>query len=334
MIDRQHVWALVLAAGEGSRLRALTTQPCGTAVPKQFCSLHGGRSLLEDALLRAGNLVDPARICTIVAQQHRQWWSESPGLRALPAANLIVQPRNRGTGIGILYSLLHILAQDRHATVLLLPADHYVRDEQILDGAIREAADRVVRSGDHPVLLGVEPDDPDPELGYVLPGRRDPHGGYAVARFIEKPDRELASEIIAAGALWNTFIIAARAQLLVDMFLPRYAPVVMEMQIIVSRALRNESPAVGWPAIVDMYQRLPQLDFSRDLLESQETSLCVVRVPACGWSDLGTPRRVADTLRRLQPRERDTVVPAGTAFLDLAARHAHHERTTQIDPSA
>src|SRR5262245_9870592 len=43
----RHVWSLVLAGGEGSRLRALTTRPCGTSVPKQYCSLHGGHSLLE-----------------------------------------------------------------------------------------------------------------------------------------------------------------------------------------------------------------------------------------------------------------------------------------------
>ena len=102
MSDSPHVWALVLAAGDGSRLRALTTKPCGTAVPKQFCSLHGGRSLVEDAVGRATGLVPSERICAIVAEQHRQWWSEMHFLDRLPTGNVIVQPRNRGTAIGIL----------------------------------------------------------------------------------------------------------------------------------------------------------------------------------------------------------------------------------------
>src|SRR5215203_1225480 len=60
-----HTWALVLAGGEGSRLRSLTTRPCGTSVPKQFCSLRGGQTLLEDALRRAASITAPERICTI-----------------------------------------------------------------------------------------------------------------------------------------------------------------------------------------------------------------------------------------------------------------------------
>lgn len=333
MTDRQHVWALVLAAGDGSRLKALTTQPCGTAVPKQFCSLHGGHSLLEDALLRAGNLVDPARICTIVAQQHRQWWAASEQLRRLPEANLIVQPRNRGTGIGILYSLLHILARDPHAKVVLLPADHYVRDEPVLAQALRAAVERVERGADRPVLLGVEPDESDIELGYILPEGLDPLGGHRVARFIEKPTVSTAKQIIDAGALWNTFIIATSAQSVIDMFMPRYAAVVVQMQVILSRMLEDESPAAEWPSIIDMYRRLPDLDFSRHLLEGQEESLCVMRVPACGWSDLGTPRRLGDTLRRLRPRE-VSVNFRSDPVINLAARHAHFERMTQVDRGA
>lgn len=326
-------WGLILAAGEGSRLRALTTKPCGTAVPKQFCSLRGGHSLLEDAIDRAAGLVERERICTIVAQQHRRWWSEIDALSRLPQSNLIVQPRNRGTAIGILYSLLHILAKDPRAQVMLLPADHYVRDESVLRQSLATALDRVQHGQDRPVLLGLEPDETDTELGYILPGGRDPRGGQSVLRFVEKPKFALASQIIDEGGLWNTFITVAAAQTLIDMFLPRYAALVMEMQIIVSRALAAQSPAAGWPAIVDMYERLPDVDFSRDLLEGQESQLCVIRVPPCGWSDLGTPRRVGETLRRLRSHEYDDRAEAGSAQMNLAAQHAHFERM-QIETRA
>jgi hypothetical protein len=64
-LGANHVWALVLAGGDGTRLRSLTTRPCGTSVPKQFCSLRGGHTLLEDALKRAAGVAAAERICTI-----------------------------------------------------------------------------------------------------------------------------------------------------------------------------------------------------------------------------------------------------------------------------
>lgn len=325
-VDNDHRWALVLAAGEGSRLRALTTQPCGMPVPKQYCSLHGGQSLIEDALRRAQSQVSTDRVCAVVAQQHHRWWTTIDALTQLPACNRIVQPRNLGTGIGILYSLVHILRLDPDAHVLLLPSDHYVAQEDILQDALRTALKHIEQSADRPVLLGLHPDEPDSELGYIMPGAPDAHGAYAVARFVEKPELTTAAQLVRAGGLWNTFIIAASARSLLDLFLPRFAATVMEMQVIVGSALQNAS-AAGWPSIVDMYTRLPELDFSRDLLEGREASLCVLRVPPCGWSDLGTPYRVGELLRRLPSRPALAAQTRLPGYINLAAQHAHFERS-------
>jgi mannose-1-phosphate guanylyltransferase len=327
VLSAQHVWSLVLAGGDGNRLRALTTKPCGTSVPKQYCSLHGGHSLLEDAIARAQRLVPADRVCTIVAQQHREWWTESRALlEALDQGNLIIQPRNLGTGIGILYSLLHVIAKDSRARLVLLPADHYVRDEGTLNGALLQALERLDRDPTRPVLLGVQPDEADTELGYVLPGDPDPLGGRRVARFIEKPGYSVAREIIDAGGLWNTFIMVAAARTLLDLFLPRYAPLVMEMQVGIAKGRNAGSPTGSWPALVSLYDRLPELDFSRDLLEERAADLCVVCVPPCGWSDLGTPRRVGEIVQRFV---RDATADPDferhrlSARINLAAQHAH-----------
>ena len=326
-VNKDHRWALVLAAGEGSRLRALTTQPCGTPVPKQYCSLHGGPSLVEDAIQRAQSQVAPERVCAIVAQQHHRWWSTIDALMQLPASNLIVQPRNRGTAIGILYSLAHILRLDPDAQVLLLPSDHYVAEEGILNDALSAALKHVEQAPERPVLLGLHPDEPDSELGYIMPGAPDAFGARGVSRFIEKPELTAAAQLVRAGGLWNTFIIAASARALLNLFLPRFAPVVMEMQVIVGNALQTKTSGAGWPSIVDMYTRLPDLDFSRDLLEGREASLSVLRVPPCGWSDLGTPHRVGETLRRLPERNLSRMESRLQGYINLAAQHAHFERS-------
>ena len=76
-------------------------------------------------------------------------------------------------------------------------------------------------------------------------------------------------------------------------------------------------------AASDLYSRLPELDFSRHVLEGSEKFLRVHPVPACGWSDLGTPKRVGEALRRLEREDRAASLSlAPTAYLNLAAQHA------------
>jgi len=288
-------------------------------VPKQFCSLAGGHTLLEEAIARAEGVVARERICTIVAQQHRQWWSAL--LADQPLRNVIVQPKGRGTGFGILYSVMQIAARDPQARILVLPSDHHVRDESILREGLHAALEKVEANMDRPVLVGLEPERIDSELGYILPGSLDSSGTQEVARFIEKPDFTLAETIVREGAMWNTFIFAASAQAIVGLFMRRFSALALEMQVIVSRALTSDSPGGVWATLVDLYDRLPTLDFSKDLLEGNESKLRVLRVPDCGWSDLGTPRRVAETLQRLPPEHRSHAQKSAL-FVNLAAQHA------------
>lgn len=328
----EHTWVLVLAGGEGTRLRKLTTTRTGTSVPKQFCSLAGGHTLLEEAMTRARQIVPDERLCVIVAQRHRRWWSSL--LAQHPGRNVIVQPRGKGTGIGVLYSALHIAARDPQARILVLPSDHHVQDEATLRSGLQDVLALVDRNPRSPVLLGLQPDRIDADLGYIVPGADDASGGKAVARFIEKPNAGLAASVVAGGALWNTFIFAASVQALVSLFMQRHAPLVLEMQVILSRALENDSLAGAWSSLVDLYERLPVLDFSTDLLQGHEANLRVLEVPDCGWSDLGTPGRVAETLRRLPVEHTARRDVRETPFISLAAQHALYEhRADTAQPS-
>jgi mannose-1-phosphate guanylyltransferase len=334
-MDREHTWALVLAAGAGRRLQSLTSTGNGYAVPKQFCSLNGGRSLLHAALQRAWALVPPARTCTIVAAEHRHWWAGH--LAALPAANVIIQPANRGTANGVLLPLLQIIARDPQARVVLLPSDHYVHDEAKLTDTVSKGVARLGSSGDGVLLLGIEPDEPDSELGYILPGQGDGFGTYNVERFVEKPPTADAIELIRKGGLWNAFIIAGSAGALLRLFARRCPDVVMQMR----RALdRYRDSVFGRDAIIELYQELPELDFSRHVLEGQERFLRVLPVPRCGWTDLGTPARVASVLEGLARARRSPVAATGTTgYLDLATQYrflqgAHNARTTRFPAAA
>ncbi len=316
-----HLWALVLAAGDGTRLRDLTMRADGGPVPKQYCSLRGGPSLLEETLRRAATVAPPEHISLIVAAQHRRWWS--PVQRHLSASRVIVQPRNRGTANGILLQLLHVMRLDADAKVVLLPSDHFVADEQILTEAIRSAESRVMTSPDQVILLGMPPSYPDADLGYICPGARDGRDTFAIAGFVEKPSADRAQQLIARGALWSTFIFAARCSTLLGLYERRFPHIV--------RAMRQARGDKTDPAarVAALYEELPTLDFSKDVLElADPRQLRVLAVRACGWSDLGTPERVGQTLSRLSRGYRFNRRPAG------AKAPANLARLFRLPPAA
>lgn len=310
-------WALVLAGGEGSRLQSLTTLASGLAVPKQFCSFGGGASLLHDALKRASVIAPPERSCAIVSEHHARWWQSLP--LPLPKQNLIVQPRNRGTAVGILLPLLQILHRDPNASLMVLPSDHYVRNEAVLADSLRMAMREVGRRSDRIVLLGLTPEDADPELGYIVPMGDGGPSARQVSQFIEKPSAASANALIECGGLWNSFIFAAYGKTLLRAFEERCPDVVAGMWEAITSHGDEETKRRDLAAV---YEHAPSLDFSRDVLETSLRYLTVAAVPPCGWSDLGTPRRVAETFTRYASSFREqaaALVEEGQGFLDLAA---------------
>lgn len=312
--DSGHNWALVLAGGEGTRLQALTRLASGIAVPKQFCSLGHSCSLLHDAVARASRVAAPEQTTVVVSEHHRRWW-QGLDLR-LPASNLLSQPSNRGTAQGILLPLLRILHRDPEANLLVLPSDHYVSNELVLATSLREAMHEVTRTPESILLLGMVAEESDPELGYIVA-----EGGgdvSAVREFVEKPDASTARALIARGGVWNSFIFAANGQRLLRRFEQACPDLVGEMQHIVTSAPASAQRA----RLAELYARSSAIDFSRDILQRSTESLRVLKVPACGWSDLGTPRRVIETVQRMRSQASAFVSAHAepSVFLNLSGR--------------
>jgi mannose-1-phosphate guanylyltransferase len=208
---------------------------------------------------------------------------------------VISQPRNRGTGNGVLLALLSVLARDPLARVVFLPADHFVEDEDELARASRAVIAGLNNAVDEIVLLGLAPDEPDPELGYIVPGDAI-DGVRRVARFIEKPSTAFAAELVGDGALWNSFIFASRGAALLGLFRERVGGIVDAMETALARG------AEAARALAELYEQLPEIDFSRHIVEGAASRMRVVAAPPCGWTDLGTARRVSDAVRRVTSR--------------------------------
>jgi len=309
-----HTWAVVLAAGDGKRLAGLTTDHRGRHVPKQFCSIHGGPSLFGLALARARALVPPDRVCAVMAKAHEHWWK--PMAEELQSGNLIVQPRNRGTGNGVLLALSHILKRDPQARLIFLPADHHVLSESTLVQAMLSALADMPTKSREIFLLGIEPDDADPELGYIIPQKTSKNDVQGVRHFVEKPSRAVAGKLLEEGGLWNSGVFAAAGDRLLELFQARYPANVLGIKSSLDKMADPISPS--W-TLGNLYERIAEVDFSRHVLQFHVGDLRVVPVPHCGWTDLGSPHRVGERVNRLSETAPSTrPLSDETAFLDLA----------------
>jgi mannose-1-phosphate guanylyltransferase len=306
------------------------TEVYGVDVPKQYCTFKGDQSLLRMALRRAAMLTSRERVVPVVSDQHRQWWE--PQLADVPRDNIVVQPCNRGTACGVLLPLIHVLLKEPRASVVILPSDHFVRQEAVFARTATKAF-KIVRDAENSiVLLGIRPDGPDSDFGWIEPTLGALDGVHWVLSFVEKPLPVAAQRLMEQGCLWNSCVLVARGVALLSAFKRAFPELVERF----GAACVSSTAGEGEERLSRLYARLPSLDLSRDLLQPNDDDLRVLPVPPCGWSDLGTPERVARCLENEGiPPHLDHVGTGGEApFPDLAtavARSAH--RRTDGPPS-
>jgi mannose-1-phosphate guanylyltransferase len=294
-MDHTHVWAVVLAGGEGTRVRSFLQQHCGGSGLKQFSTIIGQRSMLRCTLDRAVRLVPPERVLVVVSTDHRE--DVEAELAHWPKQNIIYQPRNRDTAPGILLPLAHITNRDPAATVVVFPSDHFIRDEERFVGAVEKALSELHRNPSRMILLGTPPQrGEETEYGYIVGaakrGRRD--DAIPVAGFVEKPPLTHAKELIQRGALWNTMVCAVENAVLWDM-VQRTSPILYHAFRLIQMSLRSGS----LDALEHIYQAIPSVNFSSGICEPLSTRLSVLPVPDVGWSDWGTPGSILRTLKKL-----------------------------------
>lgn len=283
------VWGVLLAGGDGTRLQSLTAAIEGDTRPKQFCRLLGEESLLTQTRWRIRPLFDPDKVIAAVTKKHERFYSRE--LNDVPQTAIIVQPENRGTGVAIAITVLMLRDLDPEAIVVALPCDHHYSDEAAFLTVLQAAIGVVRRGSDAIVLLGAEATHPETEYGWIEPVPALANGtGYAPARvrqFWEKPPLAIARDLQRRRCLWNTFVTVGRVSTLIDV-LCQAAPNAM---LALAAGIREND-------LDSCYRSIPSIDFSRDVLASQPERLLVIRDAVSGWTDLGNPERVFDTLAR------------------------------------
>jgi len=281
---------VILAGGDGNRLRSLTRSLAGDERPKQFVAVLGGPTLLDQTRRRASLLVPPERTHLVLTRPHEPYYRSL--VADLTPDSLIIQPENRGTAAAVLYAALRVARQSPDAPLVILPSDHWVSDDAAfmreVSSAVAALEERRIRN--RVILLGIAPTRPEEQYGWIEP--IDPlvagQSIRGVGRFIEKPPVAQARRFQARGYLWNSLVTVARAQALIDLFLavlPSW-----------TRSFLGLAETFGtWAedvSIARLYREMPASDFSADVLAAAPERLAVLPVWRLLWDDLGNPARV------------------------------------------
>ncbi len=268
-----------MSGGSGTRLWPLSTPE----KPKQFHALGSDETMLQDTCRRMADehglvFLPPVIICS--AQHADEVQTQLDAIGVVPGA-IVLEPcaRNTAAVAAVAARLTAELYPD--ALVLLLPADHVMRDPSAFRAAIARAALVAV---DRIVTFGIEPERPETGYGYIQRAEALSVGVYAVARFTEKPSFELAHTYLAEGGYdWNAGIFLFSPQVMAAE-MDRHCPDILESATAALAAATRKGAVIRLDG--DLFSRTPSE--SIDIAVMEPTDRAAVTPCSAGWADVGS----------------------------------------------
>ena len=311
---------IILGGGEGERLRPFIRQLRGGVLPKQYVNLIGTRSMLEHTFHRTEKLIPPERLFTVVSRNHLSHPEVRQQLSSLQPGKVVVQPVNKDTGPGILLPLMHVYKRYPESTVAVFPSDHFIVEEELFMAYVDLAFRVVERHPSYLVLLGMQPNAPEPDYGYIVPGAMVNHlaplAVHEVVRFIEKPEPHAAQDLLLNGGLWNTMVMVFKVRTLLDLV----RGVAPQMFDFFRRILQAVGTSGEMDAVEEGYRHMEAVNFSRGLLEAlpreHASRLLVLPVRGVFWSDWGSVHRIMSVLQNTGHLGQLHGIPEGGGYYD------------------
>jgi mannose-1-phosphate guanylyltransferase/mannose-6-phosphate isomerase len=286
--DQTTMVPVILSGGSGTRLWPVSRR----AHPKPFMKLVDGESLAEKTFRRALGVVDDGPVLTVTSRDYyfytRDLYVQLVGDDQLHP--FLLEPVGRNTAPAIALAAYYLQQVTGPETVMLiLPADHLIRDEEQFQAAVHEAFTLAGRG--YLVTFGIHPTHAETGYGYIRKGERiTQSGGHEVAAFVEKPDEETAKAYVQSGAYdWNSGMFCFSAGAYLEA-LEKHAPDIAEN----ARTCWAEMDAAQQPLEIplDLFSRCPANSIDYAVMEKAEN--CAVVGGDFGWSDIGSWKAMSD----------------------------------------
>ncbi|SHH82628.1 mannose-1-phosphate guanylyltransferase [Clostridium collagenovorans DSM 3089] len=272
------LYAVILAGGKGTRLYPLSR----TDNPKQFLNIIDEKSFLRSTVDRIKPFVDKENIYVVTNKSYYDKICDE--VPELEKEHIFQEPSNKETATCIGLSAVKLLKKDANAVMVVLPSDHYVGNNEAFNQTIQQAAD-IASKRKGLVTIGVNPTRPETGYGYIQMGEKI--GGelpsYRVERFLEKPNLEVAKDLLTSGKyLWNSGIFVWR----VDSFLKemeRYLPKMHSRLMTIYRNLGEENEQ---EIIEEQYNAIDGISVDFGIM--QKTRRAYVVKSEFAWDDIGS----------------------------------------------
>jgi mannose-1-phosphate guanylyltransferase len=280
-----NTYAVIMAGGVGSRFWPESRQ----AHPKQFLRVLGEDTLIQNTIQRLNGLIPPERCFVVTHERYVQQTRDQ--LPAVPEENILAEPISRNTAPCIAYAAARLKKLDPEGVMVVLPADHVIRNVRHFHEVLRVAIDQAREPGSL-VTIGVQPTHPETGYGYVQfdsppEGLPDTPRAYRVLTFAEKPDIGTAERFLDSGDfLWNSGMFIWRVDSILDQ-LRRHLPDAYD-------AFDAAGPDLGTErepeAVSRAFSSCPRISIDYGVMERADS---VYVVPGSfGWSDVGDWRAV------------------------------------------
>lgn len=274
---------VILSGGSGTRLWPMSRQ----LYPKQFIPLLGSHSLFQETVQRTQAIQGIGPLIVVCNQEHRFMAAEQLSALDVNDATLMLEPTGRNTAPAIAVAALQARAASGDAVLLVLPADHLIRDGEAFRAAVAEGYRAALQ--DWLVTFGIVPDRAETGYGYIRQGEPlvlEGHEGPAlrIESFVEKPDRETAEGYLRDGRyLWNSGMFLFKAVRYLDE-LKAHVPQIVACA---EQAFGRRSQDLGFVRLGrEAFERSPSE--SIDCAVMERTARAAVIPLQAGWSDVGS----------------------------------------------
>lgn len=280
-------YAVIMAGGSGTRLWPLSLKKC----PKQALNLVGERTMLGHAVDRILPLFGPERIIVVTRDEHCAVLAEKTP--ELPLKSFVLEPAGRGTAPAIGLAAIHLRKKDPDAIMVVLTADHFIKDTVRFREVLSAAA--MVAAKGHLVTLGIKPPTASTGFGYIKQGKSieaaDGLPVFAVEKFVEKPDQEKATAMVKSGDYsWNSGMFIWRVDRILEEF-KRQMPDFHAQLTMVENALGTS----GYEKVIgDIWPGVAKETIDYGIMEGAK-DVAVIPVDI-GWTDVGSWGSLFDVL--------------------------------------